>query len=129
MDQVRGLGTAMRTHDGLKDPAVVLPYLLGRPLPATEVHAAFGYRKSSYYKAAKEGRLLSADNVIRVAKHFDLNTVDLLVRFGLIAFTDVVDYVAIDQSNPDPLPNLAVGVRRCGPRENVASSCGVYSRG
>jgi putative transposase len=30
---------------------VVLPYLVGRPLTATEVYQAFGYRKSAYYKA------------------------------------------------------------------------------
>ena len=39
-----------------KDPTVVLRYLVGRPLAATEVYEAFGYRKSAYYKAAREGR-------------------------------------------------------------------------
>lgn len=38
--------------DREKDPAVVLPYLVGRSLAATEVYEAFGYRKSAYYKAA-----------------------------------------------------------------------------
>jgi hypothetical protein len=47
-------------EDRDKDPAVVLPYLVGRPLAATEVYEAFGYRKSAYYKAAREGRLVSA---------------------------------------------------------------------
>jgi hypothetical protein len=76
-----------------KDPAVVLPYLVGRPLAATEVYQAFGYRKSSYYKAAREGRLISADNLIRVANYFGLNPVDLQVRFGLINPEAVTEYV------------------------------------
>ncbi|MEB3021933.1 hypothetical protein [[Mycobacterium] crassicus] len=76
-----------------KDPSVVLPYLVGRPLPATEVYEAFGYRKSAYYKAAHEGRLITADNLIRVAKHFGLNPVDLLVRYALISAEAVAAYV------------------------------------
>lgn len=89
-----------------KDPSVVLPYLVGRPLPATEVYEAFGYRKSAYYKAAHEGRLVTADNLIRVAKHFGLNPVDLLVRYGLITHDAVIDYLDSAESASD-LPNLA----------------------
>ena len=76
-----------------KDPAVVLPYLVGRPLAATEVYEAFGYRKSTYYKAAREGRLITADNLIRVAKHFGLNPVDLQVRYGLIQLEAITEYL------------------------------------
>lgn len=85
-----------------KDPAVVLPYLVGRPLAATEVYEAFGYRKSAYYKAARENRLISADNLIKVARYFGLNPVDLQVRYGLIEPEAVTEYV---QSDPD-LPRL-----------------------
>lgn len=87
-----------------KDPSVVLPYLIGRPLPATEVYEAFGYRKSAYYKAAHEGRLITADNLLRVAKHFGLNAVDLLVRYGLISSDAVASY--IDSAKLE-LPKLA----------------------
>lgn len=44
-------------EDRYKNPAVALPYLFGRPLAAAEVLAALGYRKSSYYQAARERRL------------------------------------------------------------------------
>lgn len=71
----------------------MLPYLVGRPLGATEVYEAFGYRKSAYYKAAHEGRLISADNLIRVARYFRLNPVDLQVRFGLIEHDAVAEYL------------------------------------
>ncbi len=85
-----------------KDPSVVLPYLVGRPLVATEVYEAFGYRKSAYYKAARENRLVSADNLIKVARHFGLNPVDLQVRYGLITREEVTEYV---KSTPD-VPRL-----------------------
>lgn len=88
--------------DSVKDPAVVLPYLVGRPLAATEVYEAFGYRKSAYYKAAREHRLITADNLISAAKHFGLNPIDLLVRYGLIEPDAVTEYV---QSKPG-LPRL-----------------------
>ncbi|OHV04595.1 helix-turn-helix domain-containing protein [Mycobacterium talmoniae] len=88
--------------DSAKDPAVVLPYLVGRPLAATEVYEAFGYRKSAYYKAAREHRLITADNLIKVARYFGLNPVDLQVRFGLIDPEAVTQYV---QSDPN-LPKL-----------------------
>ena len=90
----------------MKDPSGVLPYLVGRQLPATEVYEAFGYRKSAYYKAAHEGRLITADNLIRVAEHFGLNPVDLLVRYGLITRDAVADY--LDSEQPKPvLPKLS----------------------
>lgn len=88
--------------DCAKDPAVVLPYLVGRPLAATEVYEALGYRRSAYYKAAREGRLVTADNLIRAADHFGLNPLDLLVRFGLIGLEAVGEYVT---SMPD-MPKL-----------------------
>jgi hypothetical protein len=83
-----------------KDPTVVLPYLVGRPLAATEVYEAFGYRKSAYYKAAREGRLITADNLIRAAKYFGLNPIDLQVRFGLIPADAVTEYVESVLSPP-----------------------------
>jgi hypothetical protein len=83
-----------------KDPAVVLPYLVGRPLAATEVYQAFGYRKSTYYKAAREGRLISADNLIKVARYFGLNPVDLQVRFGLIEPEAVTEYMDSEPRQP-----------------------------
>ena len=90
----------MRMNDHEKDPTVVLPYLVGRPLAATEVYEAFGYRKSAYYKAVREGRLVTADNLIRAAKYFGLNPVDLQVRFGLIEPEDVTRYLESTPHRP-----------------------------
>jgi hypothetical protein len=90
----------MIVDDSAKDPAVVLPYLVGRPLAATEVYEAFGYRKSAYYKAARESRLITADNLIKAAKYFGLNPVDLQVRYGLIEPESVAEYVESEPSLP-----------------------------
>ncbi|HET9875816.1 MAG TPA: hypothetical protein VFQ37_08615 [Mycobacterium sp.] len=90
-----------------KDPSVVLPYLVGRPLAATEVYEAFGYRKSAYYKAAHEGRLITADNLISVANYFGLNPVDLQVRYGLITPEAVANYLESAEVEAEPgLPKL-----------------------
>jgi hypothetical protein len=86
--------------DSDKDPAVVLPYLVGRPLAATEVYEAFGYRKSAYYKAVREGRLVTADSLLKAAKYLRLNPIDLLVRFGLIQHETVTEYLATTRAQP-----------------------------
>jgi plasmid maintenance system antidote protein VapI len=76
-----------------RDPAVVIMYLVGRRLSSTEIYEAFGLSRSGYTKAWHEGRLITADNVIRVAKHFDLNPIALLTRFNLVAAEAVSDFV------------------------------------
>jgi hypothetical protein len=93
-------GYCLLMDDCEKDPGVVLPYLVGRPLAATEVYEAFGYRKSAYYKAVREGRLVTADNLIRAAKYLKLNPIDLLVRFGLIQLDTVTEYLASTRALP-----------------------------
>lgn len=78
----------------------MLPYLVGRPLAATEVYEAFGYRKSAYYKAVREGRLVTADSLLKAAKYLRLNPIDLLVRFGLIQHETVTEYLASTRAMP-----------------------------
>jgi hypothetical protein len=76
-----------------RDPAVVIMYLVGRRLSSAEIYEAFGLSRSGYTKAWHEGRLITADNVIRVAKHFELNPIGLLTRFNLVAAEAVSDFV------------------------------------
>lgn len=59
-------------------------YLVGRVLKAHEFHEAFGLSRSGYRKALDEGRLITADNLLRVADHFGINYIELMSRFGLI---------------------------------------------
>jgi hypothetical protein len=87
-------GTIVPTMEDVdRDPAVVIMYLVGRRLSSTEIYEAFGLSRSGYAKAWHEGRLITADNVIRVAKHFDLNPIGLLTRFNLVAAEAVSDFV------------------------------------
>lgn len=53
---------------------------------------ALGVSRSSYYAARDEKRLITADNLIRLAGVFGLNAVDLLVRYGLVSHSAVIDY-------------------------------------
>jgi hypothetical protein len=76
--------------DSEKDPAVLLPYLLGRRLRAEEVYEAFGLKKSTYYENLAKGTLTTADRLIAVARYFDINPVSLLVRYGHITMENVV---------------------------------------
>lgn len=80
-------------EDVERDPAVVIMYLVGRRLSSAEIYEAFGLSRSGYRKAWDEGRLITADNVIRVAKHFDLNPIALLTRFNLVAAQAVSDFL------------------------------------
>lgn len=111
-------------EDALKDPAVVLMYLLGRQLRSSEVHTAFGLSRSGYRKAREEGRLLTADNLMRVARHFDLNPLELLTRFGLIGTEVVTEFVESVVSEPHrgratTKAGAPTGLRHSHPRTDV----------
>lgn len=79
--------------DRERELSAVLGYLVGRPVPAVELARALGVSRSSYYAARDEKRLITADNLIKLAGVFRLNPVDLLVRYGLVSYDAAVDYV------------------------------------
>ena len=93
--------------DTEKDPAVVIMFLVGRQLRAAEFHAAFGLSRSGYRKAQEENRLITADNLLRVAEYFDLNPIELLTRFDLVSREAVNDFVGAE-------PNFGVTTIRRG---------------
>ncbi|MBU3749717.1 MAG: hypothetical protein FGM52_04575 [Mycobacterium sp.] len=78
--------------DRHRELGAVLSYLVGRQLRTNEIVSALGISRSAYYLARDEGRLTSADNLIRLAAGFGLNPVDLLVRYGLVDEDPVIDY-------------------------------------
>jgi hypothetical protein len=80
--------------DSEKDPAVLLPYLLGRRLRAEEVYEAFGLKRSTYYENLAKGTLTTADRLIAAAKHFGLNPVNLLISYNHITMENVVTATA-----------------------------------
>ena len=75
-----------------RDLGTVLSYLVGRPVRTVELAKALGVARSSYYAARDEGRLISADNLLRLADVFELNPVDLLVRYGLVSHDAAIEY-------------------------------------
>jgi len=58
--------------------------LSGRRLRASDIVSALGLSNSAYYSQREEGRLLSADNLLKLSAALDINPVELLVRYGLI---------------------------------------------
>ena len=83
----------MAFHDGTtKQLDAVLGYLVGRRLSTREVCAALELSRSTYYEQRDQGRLITADNLITAARNLNLNPVDLLVRYGLVPASAVVDY-------------------------------------
>lgn len=78
--------------DSGRDLSTVLSYLVGRPVRAVELAQALGVARSSYYAARDEGRLITANNLLRLAAVFGLNPVDLLVRYGLLSHDAVMEY-------------------------------------
>lgn len=77
--------------DRHRELGAVLSYLVGRQLRTNEIVTALGVSRSAYYLARDEGRLASADNLLRLAKGFGLNPVDLLVRYGFLGSDDVLN--------------------------------------
>lgn len=66
------------------DLAAVLTSLTGRRVRIGEIIDALDLGRSTYYEQRDEGRLVSADNMLRLADHMDLNPVELLLRCDLI---------------------------------------------
>ena len=84
--------------DSDRELSVVLSYLVGRQLRTAELVGALGLSRSAYYLQRDEGRLISADNLLRLAAALDINPVDLLVRYGLVSREAVTDYLSPEDS-------------------------------
>lgn len=106
--------------DTEKDPAVVIMFLVGRQLRAAEIHAAFGLSRSGYRKAQEQKRLITADNLLRVAEYFDLNPIELLTRFDLVSPEAVSDFVrSSSDSGVTTIHRGVTRVRDAAPRTDV----------
>lgn len=80
--------------DRTREVGAVLSYILGRQLRTGEIVNALGVSRSTYYLARDEGRLTTADNLIRLATAFGINPVDMLLRYGLVSRESVVECAA-----------------------------------
>ena len=83
----------MSTDDADRDLVLVLSYLAKRQLKTAEVMGALGMSRSTYYEQRDKGTLTSVEHLMAAAAAFDLNRVDLLVRFGHLDIAELVDYL------------------------------------
>lgn len=86
-----------------RELGTVLSYLVGRRISPGEIAAALGVSRSTYYGMMRgQGRLASADNLLKLAEALDLNPIDLLVRCGLVSPDAVTDYTESLRTPPPP---------------------------
>ncbi|ATS92791.1 immunity repressor [Mycobacterium phage Sulley] len=82
----------MSDDDTDKSLAAVLSYLVGRQLKLRELLEALQMSRTRYCNQAEEGRLITADNLIRAARNLEINEVDLLARYNLISDDSIRAY-------------------------------------
>lgn len=88
---------------GPVDLTEVLSSLTGRRVRIGEIITALSLGRSTYYEQRDDGRLISADNMLRLAAEMDLNPIEMLVSCGLISQRAVDDYMtsaAADTGHP-----------------------------
>ncbi|AXH46884.1 transcriptional repressor [Mycobacterium phage Aminay] len=89
----------------------MLSFLAGRRIQPHEIVEALGVSRAGYYQQRDDGRLVSADNLIRLAAVFGLNPIELLVQYGHVTEGAVSDY-----ANGLPHPRSATTVQVGSPR-------------
>lgn len=91
-----------------RELGAVVSYLVGRQLRTSEIIDAMGVSRSGYYLARDSGRLITADNLMNLAKSLGLNPIDLMVRFGLLTAETAIEYVeSLETASP---PRKKVGL-------------------
>lgn len=88
------------------DLAHVLSSVAGRRVRIGEIITALGIGRSTYYEQRDDGRLLSADNLLRIAAVMDVNPAELLMQCGLLSPDAVADCAGKLESAPTPKRRL-----------------------
>lgn len=73
------------------DLPAVISSLAARRVRIGEIITALDVGRSTYYQQRDEGRLVSADNLLRLASELDLNPIELLLHCGLVGPEVIVD--------------------------------------
>ena len=76
-----------RTDENGRSLESLLTYLLDG-VNASDIGAALGVSHATYYRRKREDSYPNAEELRIIAEHFDLNPVDLMVRFGLVSADD-----------------------------------------
>ncbi|MUM04702.1 MULTISPECIES: XRE family transcriptional regulator [unclassified Mycolicibacterium] len=74
-----------RTDENGRHLTAVLDYLLDGEVHTNDIIAALRISSSTYYRRIKQADYPNAEELLRVSELFDLNFLDLLVRFGLVS--------------------------------------------
>jgi hypothetical protein len=102
------------------DFSVLLSHLTGRKLGLDDVLAAVEMSRSTFYDRQAKGTLTSTDTLLTAARNLGLNPIDLLVRYGHIAASDVTEYIQ-DSGGVGTVSGAAVGVP--APLDERRSGC------
>jgi hypothetical protein len=78
----------------------VLIGMAGRRLSVGEIIKALEMSSTTYYQQRADGRLITAENLIKAARNLGLNEVELLVRYGFIDPAAIEEYVEMYGANP-----------------------------
>lgn len=93
-----------RTDENGRSLESLLTYLLDG-VNASDISAALGVSHATYYRRKREDSYPNAEELRIIADHFDLNPVDLMVRFGLVSADDAA-------GSSSPLPTAKAKTRR-----------------
>ena len=84
----------MSKESGTEDPLYsALVALTRRKLGMGELYDAVGLGSSQYNDLRKGGKLITPDRIIRAARRFNVNAVELLAECALIDPIEAVEYV------------------------------------
>lgn len=86
----------------MRDLDLVLSYLTGRRLTGRDIYTALGMPKATYFAQRDRGRLHQPENLLKLARAFGVNPVDLLVEYGHLTAGDVASYRADAVAAPGP---------------------------
>lgn len=78
----------------MRDLDLVLSYLTGTRLTGRDIYTALGMPKATYFAQRDRGRLHQPENLLKLARAFGVNPVDLLVEYGHLTAGDVAAYRA-----------------------------------
>lgn len=69
----------------------VIAYLVGDRIKVEDLYRALDVSKSTYHERESKGTLLTADNLVTVARAFGINPIELLTRFRLVGPEEVAE--------------------------------------
>lgn len=83
-----------RTDENGRGLQAVLNYLLDGTVPAKSIYTALGIARNTYHGRIDEADFPDAEECRLVAEAFDLNPVDLQMRFGLVQESHLQEFLA-----------------------------------